>query len=83
MVTDTPFDGFCVVSTSTDVSETPGSTMKGEEDDACADVRDCNRLPLPACDAVSEVLVLDALTENSDSAVNEGAKGYVDKLNEI
>ena len=82
-VTDTPFDGFFVVSTSKDVSETPGLTIKGVENGTCAKVRDCNRLPLPAVDAVSEVLVLDAFTENrNDSAVSEGVKGYVDTTNE-
>jgi len=84
MVTDTPFDGFCVVSTTTDVSETLGFTMKGAEDNASVKVRDCNRLPLPAVDAVSEVLMLDAFTENrNDAAVSEEAKGYVDTPNEI
>ena len=38
-LTDTLFDGFCVVSTSADVSETPGwRTVKGVEDDACTNV---------------------------------------------
>lgn len=36
IVTDTICDGFCVVST--DVSETPELTMKGNEEDACANV---------------------------------------------
>lgn len=34
ILTDTPFEVFCVVSTRTDVLETPGLIMKGVEDDA-------------------------------------------------